>query len=140
MQEIGCSIIELAKSVNKNLLEIKLHLDFETRYIGVLSNQGAGTFFCKRNASHLFRKQNSLGINQELLTSPSIKFKWIVIDFENQRLITTRKYFLAKGRQFQFGKKGFELQVFLPLDEFGIEKARAFELNNGEQSSFNFND
>ena len=140
MQEVSCSIIELAESLKENLLEVKLHLEFETRHIGVICTSSSGTFFCKRNTSHLFRKQNALGINKELLSSPSIKFKWIVIEFAGQRLVTSRKYFLAKGKQFQFGKKGFELQVFLPLDEFGIEKAREFDRNNGEQSSLNFNE
>lgn len=132
--------IELEETNSDNIFEIKLLLQFETRFIGVLTIESDGAYICKRKAYHLFRKQNALGINYELLTSPSIKFKWIIIDFEGQRLITSRKYFLAKGKQFQFGKKGFELQVFLPLDEFGIEKARAFERNNGEQSTFNFND
>lgn len=134
------SIIEIVQLEEQTFKKIVLNLEFETRYIGVICTSSSGTFFCKRNTSHLFRKQNALGINYELLTSPLIEFKWIVIDFEGQKLITTRKFFLAKGKQFQFGKKGFELQVFLPLCEFGIEKARAFERSNGEQSSFNFND
>lgn len=132
--------IDVVETTKHNTFEVVLHLEFEKRYIGKLVIQGDGTFSCKRNISHLFKKQNALGINYELLTSSSLKFKWIVIDFEGQKLITTRKYFLVKGKQFQFCKKGFEPQVFLPLDEFGIEKALAFERNNGEQSTLNFND
>lgn len=131
--------IELLKTNKPKIFEVKLFLEFETRFIGVISTISDGTFICKRKSSHLFRKNNSLGINHQLLTSPEIKFKWIVIYFEGQKLETARKYFLAKGKQYRFGNKGYELQVFLPLDEFGMDKARAFEQTNFIQTSFNFN-
>lgn len=134
------SIVELQQTKKVNIYKVVLRLEFETRFIGIICITSEGIFFCKRKASHLFKKQSDLGLNHELLTSPSIKFKWIVIDFDGSRFVTSRKYFLAKGKQYQFGKKGFEPQVFLPLAEFGIEKARAFERNNSELSTFNFNE
>jgi hypothetical protein len=132
--------IELLPTKDSYVFKVKLMLQYESRFIGELNTSGEGTFTTKRKNSQLFRKLNALGINHELLTNESIPFKWIVIKYEGQRLITSRKYFLAKGKQYQFGKKGFEPLFFLPLDEFGVEKARAFERNYGEQLSFIFND
>ena len=132
--------LELVPSDDLNVYKVKLKLQLDSRYIGKLDTSGEGTFITNRKSLQLFLKLNALGINHELLTNESIPFKWIDIKYEGQRLITSRKYFLAKGKQYQFGKKGFEPLVFLPLDEFGIEKARAFERNYGEQLSFIFND
>lgn len=108
--------------------QVELDLPMQRRYIGKIDTGGDGdTFFTKRKQKHIFKKTNSLGLNYALLNSPYIKYKWIVIDFEGRKLVTSRAYFNTYGKQFQFSQKDFELQVFLPIDEFGIDKARAFE-------------
>jgi hypothetical protein len=121
----------LLKHIADGTYSVWLDLGFEKRYIGKLqiADQfgNPGTFFCKRSRRHLHQKTNSLGLNYSLLTNPQFDFKWIVIDFEGEKLVTSRDYWLAKGRNLQFGKAGFELQSFLSLSEFGIERARQFE-------------
>jgi hypothetical protein len=92
-----------------------------------------GTFTCNRTEDkHLFRKLNALGLNYHLLNSDKVSYKWIVIDYLtaeglHRKLVTTRDYFLRYGKLYHFAKQGFELQSFLQIDHFGIEKARLFE-------------
>lgn len=130
MQSKHNNTIELVQTDSSSLYKVKLNLTFETRFIGTLDSFGDGTFTTQRKPQHLFRKLNALGINQELLTSSDIFFKWILIDYEGKKRVTTRKYFLAKGKALKFSAQNFELQIFLPLSEFGIEKARLFEAKN----------
>jgi hypothetical protein len=104
---------------------VKLSLDFQTRFIGTLDTSSEGKFLTDRKEKHLFRKTNSLGLNEELLTSSELNYKWIVIEFEGKRLVTTRMFFLTHSKVFAFD--GFEKQYFLPLDEFGIDKAEQYE-------------
>ncbi|MHB8853601.1 MAG: hypothetical protein ACYC6P_09640 [Ignavibacteriaceae bacterium] len=111
--------------------QVQLNLEMQTRYIAKLDTAGEGTLLTNRKPNHIFHKyggeQGSLGINHSHLTDESIPFKWIVIDFDGHKLVTSRLYFLSRGKCYQFGKSGFELQCFLPLSEFGLNKAREFE-------------
>lgn len=104
-----------------------LDIQGKSRLIGILDESGEGTFIAIRKEKHLFRKNNSLGVNYELLTAKYISFKWIVIDYCNRKLVSTREYFLQKGKALQFNKQGFELQIFVPFAEMNIHTARAFE-------------
>jgi len=128
MQYKNTTSLRLVQLQHKNKFEVLLSLPSGVRKIGFLDlSHQEGIFSTYRTRKHLFRKTNSLGLNHQLLTSNEIKFKWIIMDFEEQMLVTTRQYFLAKGNVLIFGQQGFELQVFLPLSEFGKEKALAFE-------------
>ena len=120
-------LIELIPTKHHSVFTVQLNLESQTRWIGKYDVAGEGTYVAQRQQKHLFRKTNSLGINHSLLVDESIPFKWIVIDFEGRKLVTTRLYFLSFGKCFRFGNKGFELQCFLPLESFGINKARGFE-------------
>lgn len=114
---------------------VAVALDFQTRVIGTLDKAGQGTFIStKRTAKHLFKKTNALGVNLELLHA--FPFRWVVVPYEGRQLWTSRIFILAKGRVFTFGKAGFEPQVFLPLDEWDINKAKAFEATLGTQGDF----
>lgn len=127
------SVRLFAKSNKENCFDVCLNLPFEQRFIGELSFEGEGTFTCNRSESkHLFRKLNAIGLNHKLLTSDKISFKWIVINYQTsngltKKLITTRDYWKEYGKIYQFSNQGYELQSFLSLDKFGIEKARIFE-------------
>jgi len=125
--------------VKINKFNVYLNLGFPTRFIGELDTTGDGTFTCSRKEGlHLFRKTNSLGLNYELLTNKNIPFKWIVVKYTKSdgsfsNLVTSRDYFLHYGKCFKFDSKGFELQCFLPIEEFGIHKAREFEARKSSQ-------
>lgn len=101
-------------------------LQGKERIIGNLDLAGDGTFTTTRKEKHLFRKTNSLGVPYALLVNEKIRFKWIVINYLGRKLVTSRNYFLKKGHIRQY--KNFELQVLLPLEMFGIQKAREFDL------------
>ena len=114
-----------------SVFQIQLNLNMQTRYIGKLDTAGDGTFITQRKPEHIFHKHGgalgSLGINHSLLIDESIPFKWIVIDIDGHKLVTSRLYMLTHGKCYKFGNQGFELQCFLPLSEFGLNKAREFE-------------
>lgn len=121
------------KPNKENSFDVCLIMDFENRFIGEIEFAGDGTFTCRRTESkHLFRKLNAIGLNHKLLSSDKISFKWIVINYQtgngfNKKLITSRDYWKEFGKVYQFSKQGFEVQSFLSLDKFGIDKARQFE-------------
>lgn len=120
-------LIELIPTKHHSVFNVQLNLESQTRYIGTLDRAGEGTFTTTRKENHLFRKTQSLGVNYNFLSDKSVKYKWIVISYCGKQLISTRDYFLKKGRAFQFNQKGFELQIFVPVDELNIRTARAFE-------------
>lgn len=118
-------LISLVPTNHPHLFRVKLTLDLKTRNIGTLNTLGEGKFLTDRKKEHVFQKTNSLGITEELMISPDIHFKWIIINYEGIKLITTRVFFLNHSKVFVF--TGYEKQYFLPLEEFGIEKAMKYQ-------------
>lgn len=133
LQNKSNTSFQLIQTKSSHIFQVKLNLQNQTRYIGTLNSIGDGIFFTSRNSRHLFRKTNSLGLNYSLLSSESIKFKWIVIYYNGKKLISSRNYFLKKGKAFQFSKKGFELQQFVPVDELNLKTVRFFESSTSYQ-------
>lgn len=127
--------LRLIPTQHGHVFQVQLNLPLQTRHIGKIDEAGEGTFFTKRGAQHLHRKTNSLGINLELVQRQDFKFKWILVEFNGKRLVTSREFLLYHGSIFDFSKAGFEKQIFLRLDYWGEERARAFERtlrNQGE--------
>lgn len=60
-------------------------------------------------------------LEESLLTDATKNFYWIVIN-HGKKFVTSRELFLSKGIYY-FAHK----TVLLPLGEFGLNKARAFE-------------
>lgn len=123
--------LELVATKHSHIFRVKLNLEFQTRYIGTLDTSNGGKFITERKEKHLFRKTNSLGVNDELLNSPDVNFKYLIIDYEGKKLITTRLYFLTHSKAFTF--KSFEKQYFLPVDLFGQSRAEDYEKSLGSQ-------
>jgi len=95
---------------------LKLENDYrKARSIGFISGD---TFSCKKSAKHLLRINNGLGIAYPLLRD--YDFKFISIQYNGQELKTTKEFFLKHGKMFQFSN--YELQCFLPVSLFGIDK------------------
>ncbi|QQS37039.1 MAG: hypothetical protein IPM56_03540 [Ignavibacteriales bacterium] len=118
---------------SSHLFDIKLQLEFQTRFIGKLDITDNGTLILNRRKEHILNKINAFGINYELLSDERIKFKWIKIFCEKDIYISTREYFLIKGKTFQFGNKGYELQNFVPLSELNILTIKKFEIAKNKQ-------
>ena len=127
MQKQYTESLRLIPTKHSHTFNVQLTLALQTRYVGKLDEAGDGTFYTKRCQKHVHRKSNSLGINLELVQRQDFHFKWILIEFEGRRLITSREFLLYHGSVFDFSKAGFEKQVFLRLDLWGEERARAFE-------------
>lgn len=125
--------IALIATKYSHLFTVQLNLEHQTRYIAKLDAVGEGTLIITRSEKHLFRKTNSLGISYPLLIDETIRFKNIVIIYNGKKLYSTREYFLKKGKAFQFSNRGFELQLFVCLDELNINTVRKFEESTGFQ-------
>jgi hypothetical protein len=111
---------------------VGLRLDHQTRFIGKLDKAGQGTFVSNdRTEAHLFKKLNALGINRELCER--FNFRWILVPFCGRGLWTSRLYILHRGKTLTYGKAGYEAQLFLALDEWDLERAKAFEAKLGTQ-------
>ncbi len=128
--------IELLQTKHPHVFNVKLNLAHQSRFIGRIDTSGEGTFVTQRTEKHLFRKSNSLGLSYSLLSDENIKFKWIVISLNGQNFISTRNYFLKNGKAYQFSNKGFELQIFVTLDELNLKTAEQFENSIGHQEDF----
>lgn len=111
---------------------IFLHLVNGRRNIGTLSADGQTYTKTIVPSLHIHHKSDSIGFNYQLLKQSN--FKWIVVNAEGyETLLTSRKYILEHGFFLHFQKDGFEKQLFLRLSDFGIDKARQFENENGNQ-------
>ncbi len=126
---------ELVQLSAQHLFKIRLILPFKTPIIGTLDTSGVGTLILHRKKEHILNKINAIGINYELLSSPDIHYKWIKIFCDNKELISTREYYLIKGRTFQFSSKGYELQSFVPIDELTLSTIRKFEIDINRQGN-----
>jgi hypothetical protein len=105
---------------------VGLKLDNQTRFIGKLDRAGAGTSISNgRTEKHLLKKLNAIGINRELCER--FTFRWLLVPYCGHRLLTSRLYLLKYGKALTFHRAGFECQLFLPLQEWDIEKAESFE-------------
>ena len=127
--------LELVQANSSHLYKIKLILRFQTRFIGTLDKSGEGTLIIHRKKEHILKKINAVGINFELLSSPDIHYKRIKIFCDTKELISTREYYLIKGRTFQFSNKGYELQSFVPIDELNLYTIRKFEIDKSRQGN-----
>lgn len=111
-----------------------LQLFDRKRNIGSISADGQ-TYTKSINPSlHIHRKTNSIGFNNDLLRSGS--FHWVTVKADGYSpLVTSRQYILEKGFFLHFKADGYEKQIFLPVTEFGIDKARQFESCRSNQQN-----
>ncbi len=117
--------------------EIRLSLpNQKPRNIGWFNNSGDTLHLQRNPAKHLHYKSESYGFNHELLRDGNFTWVFVHLPF-NGLLVTTRNHILEKGSFLHFKHKGFEKQIFLPLTEFGIDKARETEKQLKEQEARN---
>jgi len=97
------------------------------KLIGTI-NEKDKTFYKKINPqTHTLNKSISIGLSYEML---KLEFVFIEILCGYNTYKTTRKYFLEKSDFKKFGK--YELQKFLPISDFGIERALNWEREQTE--------
>jgi hypothetical protein len=111
---------------------VKLSLPFGDKYIGKI----LGDTYIKKIKSelHKFRNLNSIGFNYELIEQGKFKFVRVLSD-DGSIYQTTRLYILTQGKVQTFFKQSYEKQIFLPISEFGLVKALAYEKTLNSQLS-----
>ncbi|MBA4312672.1 MAG: hypothetical protein C0417_08580 [Chlorobiaceae bacterium] len=97
------------------------------RHIGdVIEN----TLHVKRDPTrHFFNRFNGYGFCYELMRDGSFERVVVHLPF-GKTLVTTRKHILAKGKILNFQKNKLEKQIYLSLDDYGLDKARESEMNS----------
>jgi hypothetical protein len=74
----------------------------------------------RERSKHLFRKFNAYGFNHHILANATL-FDHVLLKEDNGVYNVPKEVILEKGKFMNFKNHGgFELQIFLPLDE--IEK------------------
>ena len=125
--------IKLIPTNNPKMFTVQLDLPSERRYIGHINTSGDGAFITEKQKKHIYRRHNSFGVSYDLLHNPNIEFKWIIIMYQGNEYTSTREYFLQKGKITNFTRKGFELQLHVPLEELNIETVNKFEATRPNQ-------
>lgn len=128
--------LEIVKSDSSHRQRIKLTVKNKPKFIGEIDLSALeGVLIIRKKTEHIYHKLNAIGINYQLLADERLHYKWIKIYCGSKEYISTREYFLAKGRVFQFSRKGFELQAFVPIDELNLETIKKYELKKYSQGN-----
>lgn len=122
--------------IPKNKFRVELILPSGNRNLGIIDTSGEGYFVTTRTQKHIYKRYNSFGLNYDLIHNSKIEFKWIIIKCGETEYISTREYFKQRGKPTGFTKKGFELQLHVPIDELNIETVKVFEKQPPFQFSF----
>ena len=111
---------------------VKLSLPFGDKYIGKIS----GDCYTKKIKSelHRFNKTNSIGFNYKLIEQGQFRFIKVISD-DGNIYETTRLYILTHGKTQTFFKQSYEKQIFLAIDEFGLDRALHYEKTLNPQLS-----
>lgn len=104
------------------LIHCYINIAGKRKLIGII-NEEARTFSKKiSKTAHTFNKSNSIAIAYELL---KLDYDFIIIECGYNTYKTTRNFFLENSDFKQFS--GYELQKFLSMQNFGMERAESWE-------------
>lgn len=99
------------------IVSIKLVSEKRPRKIGVINIARKSIDMERNRSKHLFRKTNSYGFNHNLLKK-TLLFDNIRLRDDKVEWLIPKDYILDNGHFFNFlNKGGFELQVFIKLEE-----------------------
>jgi len=117
--EVG-NIIESTHKVHIATLRLKLASEKHYRSIGSINMKYRQLEVVRERSKHLFRKFNAYGFNHYILAN-AILFDHVLLKEDNGVYNVPKEVILEKGKFMNFKNHGgFELQIFLPLEE--IEK------------------
>lgn len=122
-------LISLVPGKRPGLFTVRLDIFPRPVFIGVIE----GDTFRKRvdPSKHVYHNSDSVAISAALLYAEAFRFRWIVVETPGGKLVTSRAFFLAHAMPHQF--RNYEPQLFLPVAEFGIEKARTWEAEEAKR-------
>lgn len=102
--------------MNSGNVYLKLAKEKRKRRLGFIDRGRKMFNVSRKRASHLFRKANSYGFNHHLL-SKAISFDTISLKDEFGQYEFSVKKVMEHGKtHLHFKEKGFELQIFFPLE------------------------
>lgn len=110
---------------------------YSVKIIGTYNSANCTFTTFRTEKKHLHRSSGSLAINLQLFSElPNLK--WICIIYENAagkktELRISKNYLLATGRKSAFKATDYEVQIFLPLQLWGLEHCRRFEMQRDSQ-------
>ena len=117
--DIG-NIIESTHKAHIATLRLKLASEKHYRSIGRINMKHRQLEVMRERSKHLFRKYNAYGFNHHILANATL-FDHVLLKEDNGVYNVPKEVILEKGKFMNFKNHGgFELQIFLPLDE--IEK------------------
>lgn len=129
--------IELVESKQAGVFSVCLSDGFSQKIIGTYNSANCTFTTFRTEKKHLHRSSGSLAINLQLFSElPNLK--WICIIYENAagkktELRISKNYLLATGRKSAFKATDYEVQIFLPLQLWGLEHCRRFEMQRDSQ-------
>lgn len=105
------------------------------RNLGTIKDR---TFYTIRIEDHLFRASNSFGINYKFLNEYGKYFDSVCFEYYGKYYFTSRAYFLHHGHFLHFKGNGLDKQILLPLEMFGGDKAKRFEIEQADRLKAKF--
>lgn len=108
------------KSTAKTMA-LSLQLESEgsrIRRIGVITKSTKTLVIKRRRADHLFIKGNAYGFNEHILKNAKL-FNTIRLSDEFHEWKIPVEFILKEGKHLNFKQQGFELQLFVSLEQLG---------------------
>lgn len=97
-------------------LSIRLNGADKERKIGEIDMQARTLTVTRTRAKHLLQKGNAYGLNHKLIAEAT-RFDTVRIVDDYGRWDIPREYILENGKFLLFAKQGFELQIFISLEQ-----------------------
>lgn len=97
-------------------LSIRLANNPKERKIGEIDMPTRTLTITRNRAKHLLQKGNAYGLNHKLIADAT-RFDTVRIVDDFGRWDIPREYILENGKFLLFAKKGFELQIFISLEQ-----------------------
>jgi hypothetical protein len=98
------------------IISLTLHGDNRKRNIGTIILSERIIEMKRIKAKHLFRKFDAYGFNYKILKETKL-FDTIRLTDDNTTWVIPVSQILEKGKILNFDSAGFELQIFMPLEE-----------------------
>jgi hypothetical protein len=97
-------------------LSIRLANEQKERKVGEIDMPTRTLTVTRKRAKHLLNKGNAYGLNHKLIAEAT-RFDTVRIVDDFGSWSVPREYILENGKFLLFAKQGFELQIFISLDQ-----------------------
>lgn len=107
----------ISKETKKQIiLHLKLAKENRKRFLGSIT-KSTRTFNVRRvKVDHLHWKSNSYGFNEYIIKN-SLRFETVCLTDDSKRYKIPKSFILEYGKHMFFKEQGFELQLFVTLED-----------------------